>query len=171
MRRTRVADLARELLALGVDVVATDGTREALAADGIAVRAISELTHAAPLIGGQVKTFHPAVYAGILARRDVPEQLAELAAQGIGFVNVDQPMFRGSLPPTAVATSRVGYVRIHGRNVRDWFRAGATREEVTETAMLAAALRAGAAVTHGALAVKLFDQAGASQAAGAETRK
>ena len=37
--------------------------------------------------------------------------------------------------------------------------AGATREEVTETAMLAAALRAGAAVTHGALAVKLFDQA------------
>jgi AhpD family alkylhydroperoxidase len=38
-------------------------------------------------------------------------------------------------------------------------RAGATREEVTETAMLAAALRAGAAVTHGALAVKLFDQA------------
>ena len=38
-------------------------------------------------------------------------------------------------------------------------RAGATREEVTEAAMLAAALRAGAAVTHGALAVKLFDQA------------
>jgi AhpD family alkylhydroperoxidase len=38
-------------------------------------------------------------------------------------------------------------------------RAGATREEVTETAMLAAALRAGAAVTHGALAVKLFDAA------------
>src|SRR5947209_13895997 len=49
--------------------------------------------------------------------------------------------------------------------------AGATREEVSETALLAAALRAGAAVTHGALAVKLFDQAPASQAAGAETRK
>src|SRR5690348_17640101 len=43
-------------------------------------------------------------------------------------------------------------------------RAGATREEVTETAMLAAALRAGAAVTHGALAVKLFDAAPASKA-------
>ncbi len=50
-------------------------------------------------------------------------------------------------------------------------RAGATREEVAEAAMLAAALRAGAAVTHGALAVKLFDQVPASQAAGAETRK
>ncbi|HET8723563.1 MAG TPA: DUF72 domain-containing protein [Anaeromyxobacteraceae bacterium] len=60
---------------------------------------------------------------------DVPELFASLAAQGIGFVNVDQPMFHGSLGPTAVATSRVGYVRIHGRNVRDWFRAGATRDE------------------------------------------
>src|SRR5207237_9780629 len=50
-------------------------------------------------------------------------------------------------------------------------RAGATREEVAEAAMLAAALRAGAAVTHGALAVKLFDQVPASQAAGADTRK
>jgi alkylhydroperoxidase/carboxymuconolactone decarboxylase family protein YurZ len=42
-------------------------------------------------------------------------------------------------------------------------RAGASRQEVTEAAMLAAALRAGAAVTHGALAVKLFDQAPASK--------
>src|SRR5207244_11138651 len=50
-------------------------------------------------------------------------------------------------------------------------RAGATREEVSEAAMLAAALRAGAAVTHGALAVKLFDKVPASQAAGAEAGK
>ncbi len=44
-------------------------------------------------------------------------------------------------------------------------RAGATREEVTEASMLAAALRAGAAVTHGALALKLFDEAPAAQGA------
>jgi AhpD family alkylhydroperoxidase len=50
-------------------------------------------------------------------------------------------------------------------------RARATREEVTEAAMLAAALRAGAAVTHGALAVKLFDQAPATRAAGSDNRK
>jgi len=50
-------------------------------------------------------------------------------------------------------------------------RARATREAVSEAAMLAAALRAGAALTHGALAVKLFDQAPASQAASADTRK
>jgi len=51
---------------------------------------------------------------------------------------------------------------VHTRNAKN---AGATREEVTETAMLAAALRAGAAVTHGALAVKLFDQVPSSQGA------
>ncbi len=51
---------------------------------------------------------------------------------------------------------------VHTRNAK---RAGATREEVAETSLLAAALRAGAAVTHGALAVKLFDQAPAAKPA------
>jgi uncharacterized protein YecE (DUF72 family) len=60
---------------------------------------------------------------------NVPEMYASLAAQGIGFVNLDQPLFRNSLAPSAVATAQVGYVRIHGRNARDWFRAGATRDE------------------------------------------
>jgi uncharacterized protein YecE (DUF72 family) len=60
---------------------------------------------------------------------NVPELYAALAAQGIGFVNLDQPLFRDSLAPSAVATAQVGYVRIHGRNARDWFRAAATRDE------------------------------------------
>ena len=50
---------------------------------------------------------------------------------------------------------------VHTRNAK---KAGATREEVAEASMLAAALRAGAAVTHGALAMKLFDQAAAAAA-------
>jgi uncharacterized protein YecE (DUF72 family) len=60
---------------------------------------------------------------------NVPEFYRSLAEQGIGFVNLDQPMFRNSLGPSAVATAAVGYVRIHGRNVHDWFRADATRDE------------------------------------------
>ncbi len=60
---------------------------------------------------------------------NVPELYQGLAEQGIGFVNVDQPLFRDSLKPSAVATARVGYVRIHGRNWRDWFRQEATRDE------------------------------------------
>jgi uncharacterized protein YecE (DUF72 family) len=60
---------------------------------------------------------------------NVPELYEGLAEAGVGFVNVDQPLFRGSLRPSAVATARVGYVRIHGRNWRDWFRKEAGRDE------------------------------------------
>ena len=86
--RDGVAALARDLRSLDVDIVATDGTREYLAGEGVAVGSVSDLTQVPPLVGGQVKTFHPAVYAGILARRDVPEQLAELEAQGIGLIDL-----------------------------------------------------------------------------------
>ena len=59
---------------------------------------------------------------------DAPETYAELAARGVGFVNVDQPLFARSLGPSARATARVGYVRVHGRNWKDWFREGAGRD-------------------------------------------
>ncbi|MGZ6269663.1 MAG: bifunctional phosphoribosylaminoimidazolecarboxamide formyltransferase/IMP cyclohydrolase [Candidatus Limnocylindrales bacterium] len=87
-RRDGISALARDLLSLGVEIFATDGTREHLAADGLEVGSVSALTNVPPLVGGQVKTFHPAVYAGILARRDQPEQLAELAAQGISPIDL-----------------------------------------------------------------------------------
>ncbi len=86
--RDGISELARELKALGVEMFATDGTREYLAADGIDVAPVSDLTHVPSLVGGQVKTFHPAVYAGILARRDIPEQLEELGKQGIGLIDL-----------------------------------------------------------------------------------
>jgi phosphoribosylaminoimidazolecarboxamide formyltransferase/IMP cyclohydrolase len=86
--RTGIAAFARELRSLDIDLIATDGTREHLAAEGIDVGSVSEVTAVPPLVGGQVKTFHPAVYAGILARRDRPEQLAELEAQGIGLIDL-----------------------------------------------------------------------------------
>ena len=86
--REGIVPFARDLIALGVDVIATDGTREALAAEGIVVRPISDLTGSEAIAGGQVKTLHPAVYAGILARRDKPEQLAELEAQQIGLIDI-----------------------------------------------------------------------------------
>ncbi len=86
--RSGIVAFARDLRALDVEIVATDGTRDALAAEGIEVGSVSDLTQVPALVGGQVKTFHPAVYAGILARRDVPEQLAELDAQGIGLIDI-----------------------------------------------------------------------------------
>ena len=52
----------------------------------------------------------------------VPEFYDALTERGIGFVNIDQPLFRHSVKPSATTTAPVGYVRIHGRNYRDWFR-------------------------------------------------
>ena len=58
--------------------------------------------------------------------RDFYEALVE---RGVGIVNIDQPMFKNSIRPSAKATSTVGYVRVHGRAYRDWFRKAATRDE------------------------------------------
>jgi uncharacterized protein YecE (DUF72 family) len=59
---------------------------------------------------------------------DTPEVREELAAAGAGIVNVDQPLFGRSLRPAAHVTAPVAYVRVHGRNYRDWFRKGAGRD-------------------------------------------
>ena len=86
--REGIAALARELDALGVEMFATDGTREYLAGEGVEVASVNDLTDGGSTIGGQVKTFHHAVYAGILARRDVPEQMADLTAQGLAPIDL-----------------------------------------------------------------------------------
>jgi uncharacterized protein YecE (DUF72 family) len=60
------------------------------------------------------------------AGREVTDWLSE---RGVGLVNVDQPLFGKSLRPSAHATSPIGYVRLHGRNYREWFRKTAGRDE------------------------------------------
>jgi uncharacterized protein YecE (DUF72 family) len=59
---------------------------------------------------------------------NTPEFLGWLAERGIGFVNLDQPLFSKSIRPSAHVTSAVGYVRVHGRNYSDWFRRNAGRD-------------------------------------------
>ena len=86
--RDGLSAFARELANLGAELYATDGTREHLAADGIDAASVSDLTAVPPLVGGQVRTFHPAIYAAILARRDIPEQLEQLAEHGIGLLDL-----------------------------------------------------------------------------------
>ncbi|PYV39966.1 MAG: DUF72 domain-containing protein [Acidobacteria bacterium] len=50
-----------------------------------------------------------------------PEVLEWFEEKGVGFCNIDQPLFRHSIKPSGLATSRVGYVRLHGRNYENWF--------------------------------------------------
>ena len=59
---------------------------------------------------------------------NVPEFYDWLLSRGVGFVNVDQPLFARSIKPSATVTSHTGYVRVHGRNYKDWFRQGAGRD-------------------------------------------
>lgn len=59
----------------------------------------------------------------------VPDLFRALEEEGVGFVNIDQPLYRHSIGPSAHATSHVGYVRIHGRNYQDWFRKDASVEQ------------------------------------------
>ena len=86
--REGIAALARDLRDLEVEIFATDGTRDYLAAEAIEVASVADLTDSKATVGGQVKTFHHAVYAGILARRDVPAQMDELKAQNIAPIDL-----------------------------------------------------------------------------------
>src|SRR4051794_33716673 len=78
-----LVDLARELTGRGVHLLASGGTRQALADAGLEVTEVSAYTGQPEILGGRVKTLHPRLHGGILARRDVPDDLAALAAQGI----------------------------------------------------------------------------------------
>jgi phosphoribosylaminoimidazolecarboxamide formyltransferase/IMP cyclohydrolase len=78
-----LVDLARFLAARGVHLLASGGTRAELAGAGLAVEEVSEYTGQPEILGGRVKTLHPKLHGGILARRDVPEDLTALQAHGI----------------------------------------------------------------------------------------
>jgi phosphoribosylaminoimidazolecarboxamide formyltransferase/IMP cyclohydrolase len=81
--KTGVVDLARALDGLGVEIVSTGGTARLLREAGLAVVDVAELTGFPEMLDGRVKTLHPKVHAGILARRAVPEHVATLDAHGI----------------------------------------------------------------------------------------
>jgi phosphoribosylaminoimidazolecarboxamide formyltransferase / IMP cyclohydrolase len=77
------AELARGLVELGWQVIASGGTAAYLEDHGLPVTRVEEVTGAPELFGGRVKTLHPAIHAGILARRDEPADVETLAAHGI----------------------------------------------------------------------------------------
>jgi phosphoribosylaminoimidazolecarboxamide formyltransferase/IMP cyclohydrolase len=78
-----LVDLARGLAGLGWELLASGNTSAALGAAGIPHRPVSDVTGAPEILGGRVKTLHPAIHGGILADRSVPGHMAELERQGI----------------------------------------------------------------------------------------
>ena len=81
--KTGLIDFARGLIDRDVQLVSTGGTARALADAGLAVTSVSDVTGFPEMMDGRVKTLHPAVHGGILARRGRPDDLAAIAGQGI----------------------------------------------------------------------------------------
>ncbi|MDE6623714.1 MAG: bifunctional phosphoribosylaminoimidazolecarboxamide formyltransferase/IMP cyclohydrolase [Alistipes sp.] len=86
--KTGVVDFARSLRELGWEVIATGGTMKLLRESGIEVLNISDVTGFPEICDGRVKTLHPKVHGGLLARRDDPEHLKALEENGIGFIDL-----------------------------------------------------------------------------------
>ena len=86
--KTGIVDLGRGLATRGFELLSTGGTARALTDAGLAVTAVSDVTGFPEMMDGRVKTLHPALHGGILARRDRPDDLAALGTQGIGLVDV-----------------------------------------------------------------------------------
>jgi phosphoribosylaminoimidazolecarboxamide formyltransferase/IMP cyclohydrolase len=86
--KTGLADLARALHDAGVAMISTGSTARVIADAGVPVTAVSELTGFPEILGGRVKTLHPAVHAGILANRAEQEHLDTLAVHGIDTIDM-----------------------------------------------------------------------------------
>jgi phosphoribosylaminoimidazolecarboxamide formyltransferase / IMP cyclohydrolase len=81
--KTGIDELARGLAGLGWEIVSSGGTATFLEGEGLDVTRVETVTEAPEMLGGRVKTLHPRIHAGILARRDLPEDLDTIAEHGI----------------------------------------------------------------------------------------
>ncbi len=81
--KTGLADFARELAAMGVEIISTGGTHALLKKEGIPAREISDFTGFPEMLDGRVKTLHPKVHGGLLFLRENAEHVAQAKAHGI----------------------------------------------------------------------------------------
>ena len=86
--KTGMADFAKGLAALGVELVSTGGTHKLIASTGAAVRDISDLTGFPEMMDGRVKTLHPKVHGGLLSVRDNPAHIASMDEHEIGAIDL-----------------------------------------------------------------------------------
>ena len=100
--KTGIVDFARALHAQGVKLLSTGGTARLLAASGLPVTEVAEVTGFPEMLDGRVKTLHPRIHGGLLARRDHPEHMAALAAHGIATID----LLVVNLYPFAQATAK-----------------------------------------------------------------
>jgi phosphoribosylaminoimidazolecarboxamide formyltransferase / IMP cyclohydrolase len=86
--KTGLVEFAAALSDYGIELVSTGGTNAALTAAGLTVREVSDLTGFPEILDGRVKTLHPKVHSGLLAKRENPEHEAAMLAHGIAPIDL-----------------------------------------------------------------------------------
>jgi phosphoribosylaminoimidazolecarboxamide formyltransferase/IMP cyclohydrolase len=86
--KTGLVEFATGLRDLGFTLLSTGGTAKALRTAGLAVTDVADVTKFPEMLDGRVKTLHPAVHGGLLARRDLPEHMSAIAAHGIAPIDL-----------------------------------------------------------------------------------
>src|SRR5213593_3378645 len=86
--KTGLVEFARGLREFGIEILSTGGTAKLLAQNGIAVTEVSDHTGFPEMMDGRVKTLHPKIHGGLLARRDVPAHMAALQEHGIATIDL-----------------------------------------------------------------------------------
>ncbi len=86
--RTGLAEFAKSVSKIGCELVSTGGTLKDLQQAGLKVTQVAEVTGSSEILDGRVKTLHPAIHGGLLARRELPEHVSELAEHGITGIDV-----------------------------------------------------------------------------------
>jgi phosphoribosylaminoimidazolecarboxamide formyltransferase/IMP cyclohydrolase len=86
--KTGLVDFARALASAGIELLSTGGTAKALRDAGLSVTDVSEYTGFPEMLDGRVKTLHPKVHAGILARRDLPEHVVTMTKHGMPYIDL-----------------------------------------------------------------------------------
>jgi phosphoribosylaminoimidazolecarboxamide formyltransferase/IMP cyclohydrolase len=100
--KTGIVEFAKGLCDLGITILSTGGTAQTLREAGVRVTDVSEHTGSPEILDGRVKTLHPRIHGGILARRDDPTHRDEVAAQGIAYID----LVCVNLYPFAAVTAR-----------------------------------------------------------------
>jgi phosphoribosylaminoimidazolecarboxamide formyltransferase/IMP cyclohydrolase len=174
--KTGVVELARELAALGITLLSTGGTAKLLEGAGLAVTEIAAHTGFPEMLDGRVKTLHPKVHGGLLARRDVPEHMAALAQHDIATIDllvVNLYPFEATVArPGCTLDEAIENIDIGGpamvRSAAKNWKDVAVLTDPSQYAGVLAALRAHGAVderTRFALAVAAFNRIAAYDAA------
>ena len=110
--KSGLVEFAAALIERGFELLASGGSARVIADAGLAVREVSEYTGQAEILGGRVKTLHPAIHAGILAER--AEDLRGTGYQPIDLVVVNLYDFAGALERTEDEAERVESIDIGG---------------------------------------------------------